>query len=53
MAAMMTVKEARKLLGSNYDEVSDERIEEMVNLLSRIAEAALEDAREKFLCKEL
>lgn len=41
---MMTIKEARKILGKASESLSDSEIEEMVNTLSIIAKEALKTA---------
>ncbi len=38
---IISVKEARKLLGKKYSSASDETIEEMIQVLSLIARAAV------------
>jgi uncharacterized protein YaaW (UPF0174 family) len=44
MTQTISVKEARKVLGKNFEELDDTRIEEIVNLLSLIAKEMLEKA---------
>lgn len=44
MKRLISIKEARKLLGRNYDELSDARIDEVINTLSLIAKEMLEKA---------
>ena len=47
--APMTVKEARKLLGGEYSEMSDEQVQRLVDDLSLLAKLALEDAKTKLI----
>ena len=42
---IISVKEARRLLGKDGKNLSDERIEEMIVLLNEIAKAAIKDAQ--------
>lgn len=53
MQVLITIKEARKLLGSDNSEMSDEQVQKHIDKLSLLAKLALEDARAKFLQGEL
>lgn len=44
---LITIKEARKLLGKEYSQISDEEIQKLIGDLSRLADLTLEDARKK------
>jgi len=46
-AQLITIKEARKLLGKEYSHMSDEEVKKLVEDLSILARLALEDARKK------
>lgn len=43
----MTVKEARKLLGKEYEKLTDEQVAELINQTHELAKLALEVARNK------
>lgn len=43
----MSVKEARKRLGKRYGYLSDEQVEDLVSLLSRIAQETVRDLGSK------
>ena len=49
MALIISVKEARKILGESYEHMSDEEIERLIIDLDAIAVYALREAREKHL----
>lgn len=49
---IITVKEARKLLGSDANGMSDEEVEQIVGTLHSLAKAALDDARTKLRMKK-
>lgn len=49
----MSVKEARKLLGKEYENLSDEKIAELVEQLHELAKLSLDMAREQQLRKTL
>ena len=49
----MSVKEARKLLGKEYENLSDEKIAELVEQLHELAKLSLDMAREQRLRKTL
>lgn len=44
---IISVKEARKILGKGYAHMSDSEVENLIQNLDAIAVAALKDAREK------
>jgi hypothetical protein len=44
---IISIKEARKILGKDYEHLSDEQIGNLIEDLDAIAVAALKDAREK------
>ena len=44
MDKIISIKEARKILGKNYDELDDIQIENVINSLSFIAREMLEKA---------
>jgi hypothetical protein len=46
---IMTVKEARKLLGKKYANITDEEVAKMVSDTEMLAEIALKVAREQLL----
>jgi hypothetical protein len=46
---IVSIKEARKILGKNYDHMSNEQIEGLIEDLDVIAIAALKDAHEKLM----
>lgn len=43
MKSIITVKEARKILGKKYDDMSDEQIERTISLLHSIAKQYIEN----------
>lgn len=47
MKPIMSVKEARKLLGKEYEKLPDEKIAELVEQTHELAKLALDVAREK------
>lgn len=49
---IITVKEARKLLGSDANGMSDEEVEQIIGTLHSLAKAALDDARTKLRMKK-
>lgn len=49
----MSVKEARKLLGKDYEKLNDEKIAELVGQLHELAKLSLDMAREQRLKKTL
>lgn len=49
MKTVLSVKEAREILGKDADKMSDEEVESTILILNDIATAALEDARMKKL----
>lgn len=49
----MSVKEARKLLGKEYENLSDKKIAELVEQLHELAKVSLDMAREQRLKKTL
>ncbi len=53
MKPIISVKEARKLLGKEYANLSDERIAELVEQLHELAKLSLDMAREQRLRKRL
>ena len=53
MKPIMSVKEARKLLGKEYENLSDEKIAELVEQLHELAKLSLDMAREQRLRKTL
>ncbi len=50
---IISVKEARKLLGKEYENLSDEKIAELVEQLHELAKLSLDMAREQRLRKTL
>lgn len=52
ISGIISIKEARKLLGKQYEHMTDTEVEKLVNDLSHLAQLALEDARNKLLKKE-
>jgi uncharacterized protein YutE (UPF0331/DUF86 family) len=50
---IMTVKEARKLLGIDYQKLDDEKIAELIEQLHELAKLSLDMAREQHLKKTL
>lgn len=53
MKLIISVKEARKILGKDYTDLPDEKIAEMVDQLHDFAKVALDMAREQRLEKTL
>lgn len=53
MKPIMSVKEARKLLGKEYENLSDEKIAELVEQLHELAKLSLDMSREQRLRKTL
>ncbi len=51
MKPIMSVKEARKLLGKKYADMTDEKIEELIEQTHELAKIALEAARQQRLNK--
>lgn len=47
MKPIMTVKEARKLLGKKYEKLSDDEVAELVEQTHELAKLALDVARDK------
>tara|TARA_B100000378_G_scaffold10922_1_gene9192 strand:- start:5161 stop:5445 length:285 start_codon:yes stop_codon:yes gene_type:complete len=52
MDKIISIKEARKILGKNYDELDDIQIENVINSLSFIAREMLEKASKGELLKQ-
>jgi uncharacterized protein YjgD (DUF1641 family) len=44
---IISIKEARKILGKSYEHMSDEEVESLIENLDAIAIVSLRDAREK------
>lgn len=53
MKPIISVKEARKLLGKEYDSLTDEKVSELVEQLHGLAKVSLDIAREQRLKKTL
>ncbi len=53
MKPIMSVKEARKLLGKEYKKLPDEKVAELVEQLHELAKLSLDMAREQRLKKTL
>jgi hypothetical protein len=53
MKPIISVKEARKLLGKDYEKLTDEKIAELIEQLHELAKLALDMAREQRLKKRL
>lgn len=53
MKPIISVKEARKLLGKKYDSLTDEKVTELVEQLHGLAKVSLDMAREQRLKKTL
>lgn len=53
MKPIISVKEARKLLGKEYDSLTDEKVTELVEQLHGLAKLSLDMAREQRLKKML
>lgn len=49
MKPIMSVKEARKLLGKKYADMTDEKIEELIEQTHELAKIALEVAKQERL----
>lgn len=47
MKPIISVKEARKLLGKEYEDLTDEKVAELVEQLHGLAKASLDMARER------
>ena len=47
MQPITSVKEARKLLGKEYERLTDERVAELVGRLHQLAKVSLDMARER------
>lgn len=47
MNPIMSVKEARKILGKKYEQLTNEQVAELVSQTHELAKLALEVAREK------
>lgn len=52
MKPIISVKEARKILGSDTAEMNDEEIEQVVVTLHSLAKSALDDAKTKLRMKK-
>ncbi|MGB3023205.1 MAG: hypothetical protein WBB39_00155 [Candidatus Saccharimonadales bacterium] len=53
MKPIISVKEARKLLGKDYQNLTDEKIAELIEQLHELAKLSLDMAREQRLKKRL
>lgn len=53
MKPIMSVKEARKLLGKEHENLSDEEVADLIEQLHEIARLSLDMAREQRLKKTL
>lgn len=53
MEPIISVKEARKLLGKDYENLTDEKIVELIDQLHELAKLSLDMAREQRLKKTL
>jgi hypothetical protein len=53
MKPIISVKEARKLLGKDYENLTDEKIAEIIEQLHGLAKLSLDMAREQRLKKRL
>lgn len=53
MKPIISVKEARKLLGKNYQNLTDGKIAELIEQLHELAKLSLDIAREQRLKKRL
>lgn len=53
MKPIISVKEARKLLGKDYESLTDEKIAELIEQLHELAKLSLDMAREQRLKKTL
>ena len=53
MKQVISVKEARKLLGKDYQNLTDEKIAELIEQLHALAKLSLDMAREQRLKKRL
>ncbi|HPD99447.1 MAG TPA: hypothetical protein PKV52_04210 [Candidatus Saccharibacteria bacterium] len=50
---IISVKEARKILGKDYEKLTDEEVEKLIYQLHNLAKASLEMARKQRLEKTL
>lgn len=53
MKPIISVKEARKLLGKDYENLTDDKIAELIEQLHELAKLSLDMAREQRLKKTL
>lgn len=53
MKPIMTVKEARKLLGKKYEKLSDDEVAQLIKQVHELAKLSLDVAREQRLKKTL
>jgi predicted DNA-binding protein (MmcQ/YjbR family) len=53
MKPIMSVKESRKLLGKKYTDMTDEKIEELIEQTHELAKIALEVAKQERLRKNV
>ncbi len=53
MKPIMTVKEARKLLGKKYEKLSDDEVAELIEQVHELTKLSLDVAREQRLKKRL
>ena len=53
MKPIISVKEARKLLGKDYEKLTDDKIAELIEQLHELAKLFLDMAREQQLKKRL
>lgn len=53
MKPIISVKEARKLLGKDYENLTDEKIAELIEQLHELAKLSLDMSREQRLKKRL
>jgi hypothetical protein len=53
MTPIISVKEARKLLGKDYENLTDEKIAELIEQIHELAKLSLDMAREQRLKKRL
>jgi hypothetical protein len=47
---VMSVKEARKRLGKNYQKLTDSQVEDIVSLLSKLAQETIRDLGSRIIC---
>lgn len=47
MKPIISVKEARKILGKKYEKMTDKQVEEIINDLDFMAKMALDEARKR------